>query len=104
MPSIGASQVVLIKNPVKNPLASAGEIRGEGSIPGPGRSPGRGHGNLLQYSCLENLMKRGAWQATVHGVTKSWTLLKRLNMHACKKSRDRAVPINRRAKARGKKR
>ena len=47
MPSIGASQVVLIKNPVKNPLASAGEIRGEGSIPGPGRSPGRGHDNSL---------------------------------------------------------
>ena len=42
-----------------------------GWIPGLGRSPGGGHGNLLQYSCLEN--PRGAWQATVHGVTKSWT-------------------------------
>ena len=39
-------------------------------IPGPGRSPGEGNGNLLQYSCLRNPMDRGAWQATVHGVTK----------------------------------
>ena len=44
-----------------------------GLIPGLGRSPGGGHGNPLQYSCLENLMDRGAWRATVHGVTKSWT-------------------------------
>ena len=41
-----------------------------GLIPGSGRSPGEGNGNLLQYSCLENLMDRGPWQATVHGVTK----------------------------------
>ena len=39
-----------------------------GSIPGSGRSPGEGNGNLLQYSCLENPMDRGAWWATVHGV------------------------------------
>ena len=39
-------------------------------IPGLGRSPGGGHGNLLQYSCLENPMDRGGWQATVHGITK----------------------------------
>jgi len=44
-----------------------------GSIPGLGRSPGAGHGNPLQYSCLENSMDRGAWQATVHGVAKSQT-------------------------------
>ena len=44
-----------------------------GSIPGWGRSPGEGNGNTLQYSCLENPMDRGAWWATVHGVTKSWT-------------------------------
>ena len=44
-----------------------------GSIPGLGRSPGEGNGNPLQYSCLENPMDRGAWWATVHGVTKSWT-------------------------------
>ena len=47
-----------------------------GSIPGLGRSPGGGHGNPLQYSCLENPMDRGAWQATVHGVGKSRTWLK----------------------------
>ena len=41
-----------------------------GSIPGLGRSTGEGNGNPLQYSCLENLMDRGAWRATVHGVTK----------------------------------
>ena len=40
-------------------------------IPGSGRSPGGGRGNPLQYSCLENLMDRGAWRATVHGVTRS---------------------------------
>ena len=46
-----------------------------GSIPGSRRSPGEGHGNLLQYSCLENSMDREVWQATVHGVAKSWTQL-----------------------------
>ena len=46
-----------------------------GSIPGSGRSPGEGHGNPLQCSCLENSMDRGAWWATVHGVTKSQTWL-----------------------------
>ena len=44
-----------------------------GSIPGLGRSPGGGCGNPLQYSCLEDPMDRGTWQAAVHGVTKSWT-------------------------------
>ena len=44
-----------------------------GSIPGSERSPGEGNGNPLQYSCLENPMVGGAWQATVHGVAKSWT-------------------------------
>ena len=44
-----------------------------GSIPGLGRSPGEGNGNPLQHSCLENSVDRGAWQATVYGVTKSWT-------------------------------
>ena len=46
-----------------------------GSVPGLGRSPGEGNGNTLQYSCLENSMDRGAWKATVHGVTKSRTRL-----------------------------
>ena len=49
--------------------ANAGGLRDAGSIPGLGRSPGGGHGNPLQYSCLENPMDRGAWWATVHGVT-----------------------------------
>jgi len=47
-----------------------------GSIPGSGRSPGEGNGNPLQYSCLENPMDGGAWQATVHGVSKSQTRLR----------------------------
>ena len=46
-----------------------------------GRDPGGEHGNPLQYSCLENSMDRGAWQATVHRVTKSRTQLKQLSMH-----------------------
>ena len=46
-----------------------------GSIPGLGRSPGEGNGNPLQYSYLENPVDRGAWRATVYGVTKSWTRL-----------------------------
>ena len=46
-----------------------------GSIPGSGRSPGEGNGNPLQYSCLENPMDGGVWQATVHGVIKSQTRL-----------------------------
>ena len=52
---------------VKNPPANAGDV---GSIPGSERSPGGGNGNPLQYSCLGNPMDRGAWWATVHGVTK----------------------------------
>ena len=56
---------------VKNPPAKAGDRREVGLIPGSGRSLGGGHGNLLQYSCPKNHMDRGAWQAKVHGVTKS---------------------------------
>ena len=52
---------------------SAGAAGDAGSIPGSGRSPGGGYGNPLQYSCLENPMDRGAWQATVHRVAKSQT-------------------------------
>ena len=62
-----ASQLALM---VKNPPANATDIRDVGLIPGSERSPGAGHGNPLQYSCLENLMDRGAWGTTVHGVTK----------------------------------
>ena len=58
---------------VKNMPANAGDVRDTGSISGSGRSPGGGHGNPLQYSCLENPMDRGAWWATVHRVIHSWT-------------------------------
>ena len=60
---------------VKNPPANAGDARNMGSIPGLGRFPKGGHGNPLQDSCLENPMDRGAWWATVHGVTKNGTQL-----------------------------
>ena len=56
---------------VKNLPANAGDTRDVGSIPGWRRSPGGGHGNPLQYPCLENPMDRGAWGATVHGVAES---------------------------------
>ena len=65
-PHIWASQVELV---VKNPPANVEDIKDMGSIIGSGRSPGGGNGNPLQYSFLENPMDRGAWQATVHGVT-----------------------------------
>jgi len=64
-----ASQVVLV---VKNPPTSAGDMR-HGFDPGSGRCPEKGHGNPLQYSCLENPMDRRAWRAAVHKVTKSGT-------------------------------
>ena len=67
-----ASQVTLV---VKNLLVNAGDIRDSGSIPGSGRFPGVGDGNIFQYSCLENPMDRGAWQATVHGVAQNRTRL-----------------------------
>ena len=69
----GVSQVAQIQ---ENPPANAGEKRDMGSIPGSGRSPGGGHGNPFQYSCLENLIDRGTWQATVHRVTQSQIQLK----------------------------
>jgi len=56
---------------VRNLPANAGDIKDLGSIPGLGRSPGGGHGNPLQYSCLENPMDRGDWWATVHRISKS---------------------------------
>ena len=56
---------------VKNLPANAGDLRDMGLIPGLGRSPGGGHGNPLQYSCLENTMDRAAWRATVRRVMKS---------------------------------
>ena len=61
---------------VKNLPANAGDARGAGSIPGSEKSPGVENGNPLLYSCLENPMDRGALQATVPGVAKSWKQLR----------------------------
>ena len=58
---------------VKNSLATVGDVRDMGSIPGSGRSLGREKGNLLQYSGLENSVDRGSWWATVHGASESRT-------------------------------
>ena len=72
---------------VKDPPANAGDIREVGSIRPSRRFPGAGHGNPLQYSCLENSMDRRDWWVRVHGVGKSRTQLKRLNttqpMYVC---------------------
>ena len=64
---------------VKNPSAIAGDARDTGLIPGSGRSSGGGNDNPLQYSCLEDPMDRGAWQATVHSAAKSPMWLKQLS-------------------------
>ena len=68
------SQVVMVKNP-------PADVGDSGLFPALGRSPGGVHGDLFQYSCLENPMDRRVWEATVHRVPKSWTWLKRLSMH-----------------------
>ena len=73
-----ASQVGLV---AKILPANVGDIRDAGSIPGSGRTPGGGHGNLVQYSRLEDPMDRGTWWVTVHGVAKNRTRLNRLSMH-----------------------
>ena len=68
----------------------AGDV---GSIPGLGRSLGGGNGNPLQYSCLENLMDRGAWWAAVHGVAKSWMKLSPC-VHMCTHTHNSFIPNN----------
>ena len=65
----------------KNPPTSAADARDSGSIPGAGKPPGAGNSNPLQCSCLENPIDRGAWQAAVHRVAKSQTLLKQLSTY-----------------------
>ena len=75
---------------VKNLPANAGDIRDESSIPGSGGSPGEGHGNLFQYSCLENPTDREAWWVIVHRVAQIQTQLKRLSPHA-RTQRDRRI-------------
>ena len=74
------SQVVPVVKKKKNPPANTGDARDAGSILGLGRSPGGGHGNPLPYSRLKNCMDRVAWQAAVHGITKSWTHLRESEM------------------------
>ena len=69
-------QASLVAQMVKNP-----PVGDPGLIPGLGRSPGKGNGYLLQYSCLENFMDRGAWQAIVHGLAKSRTQLSDFNVN-----------------------
>ena len=63
----------LYEEMVKNLPAGAGDLGSTPVDPGSGRRPGEGNGNPLQYSCLENYMDRGSWQAAVHGVSKSQT-------------------------------
>ena len=80
--------LLLCPNPsgtmINNLPANAGDTRDVSSIAGQGRSPGVGNGNPLQYSFLENSTDIGAWQATVHRVTKSWTRLSK-STHALNK-------------------
>ena len=76
IPYAGAFPVAQMVN---NLPANVGEAKDKSSIPGSRRCPGEGNGNLLQYSCLENSMDRGAWRATVYRVAKSQT---QLSMHA----------------------
>ena len=66
---------------VKNIPANVGDLIDVGSLPGLGISPGGGHGHPFQFYCLENLMNREAWWATVYGVAKSQTGLKQLSTH-----------------------
>ena len=67
----------LVVKEKKKSVANAGDVRDAGLIPGLGRFPGDGHGNPLQYPCLENSMDKGAWWVIVHGVIKSRTQLSR---------------------------
>ena len=76
---------------IKNLPANAGDAGEMGSIPGPGRSPGVENGNPLQYSCLEHPMDRGAWGATVHGVTKSQAQLNNSHFFKDMNTNNRAV-------------
>ena len=82
-----ASQVAL---GIKNLPANTGDGSKAGSVPGSGRSPGGGHGDPLQYSCLENPTDKGAWWFAVHRVTKSWT---RLTMHIKQTTKENAQGI-----------
>ena len=77
---------------VKNPTGSGGD---SGLIPGSGRSPGEGHGNPLQYPCLENAVDGGAWRATVHGVSNSLTQLSDFTVTFIVRNKDHQTVIQR---------
>ena len=78
----------------KESACSTGDTGDVGSTPGSGRSTGEGNGNLLQYSCLENSLDRGAWRAIVHGVVKSWTVMKHAHTHTHTHTHTHRVSIN----------
>ena len=78
-----ASQVAIV---VKNLLANAADVRDTGLSSGLGRSPEEGHGNSLEYPCLENPVNRGAWRARVHGVSRSRTRLSDFHFHSGEES------------------
>ena len=71
---------------VKNPPANVGDEAEAGSIPESEQSPGEGNGNPLKYSCLENPIDRGAWQAMVHGAIRSQTQLSTVTSLSTRKS------------------
>ena len=78
----------------KESVCSEGDTGDTGSIPGSRRSPGGGNGNLLQYSCLENPMDRGAWQATAHGAAKESDVTE-VTEHACRQSTGQVEAVGR---------
>ena len=93
--SLAIFQMALV---VKNVPANAGDVRDAGSIPG----SGRGHGNPLQYSCLENSLDRGAWKATVHGISKELDMTDGLsNLFACYMPDTALTHLNLRSTKRG---
>ena len=77
----GLSQALVAKKQKTKNTCQRRRCKRRGFDPGLGRSPGKRKSNLFQYSCLENPMDRGAWQATVRRVTTSWTQLKQLRTH-----------------------
>ena len=78
---------------IKKLPANAGDQRGAGRFPGLGRSPEGGHGNPLQYSCLEKPMDKGAWRALIHRVTRSQTQLNRQHSIVKRKKKEKMLSL-----------